>query len=372
MHHSFRLPAALLLPIVFVANASAQSFQQQAQALLDSIYHADTTVVGLVVHMEAPDRNISWTGASGRSGKGGAVLDPEAPFLIASNIKTYVSATILRLVEEGKLTLNDPVGPLLTERTRDLFASDGYDLQAITLTHLLSHTSGFDSYTDHGYIDSIAAKPMHRWTRDEQLERTVAVGSKLAEPGEHYSYTDVNYLLLTEVIEGRTGKPFTAAMRELLRYDEMGYAHTWMPTLEPMPAGTLPLVHQYWDDRAWDSHAIDVSTDLYGGGGIACSARDLARFNQDLFTGRVVRDRSTLAAIHTTVETQDSLPSGYQLGVTTFTVRNMPAYGHGGFWGTKAMYLPKLNATVSIAVLERTHHATLKHVIEGLAALLEP
>ncbi|MBK8708724.1 MAG: serine hydrolase [Flavobacteriales bacterium] len=67
---------------------------------------------------------------------------------------------------------------------------------------------------------------MHRWTRDEQLERTVAVGTKLAEPGAHYAYTDANYLLLTEVIEGRTGKPFTQAMRELLCYDAMGYSHT--------------------------------------------------------------------------------------------------------------------------------------------------
>ncbi|MBK7481593.1 MAG: hypothetical protein IPI72_02445 [Flavobacteriales bacterium] len=40
-----------------------------------------------------------------------------------------------------------------------MFTSDGYDLQAITLTHLLSHTSGMDSYTGYGYIDSIAAHP---------------------------------------------------------------------------------------------------------------------------------------------------------------------------------------------------------------------
>ncbi|MBK7481603.1 MAG: serine hydrolase [Flavobacteriales bacterium] len=90
-------------------------------------------------------------------------MQPEAPFLIASNIKTYVSATILRLVEEHQLNLNDPVGPLITEKSRALFTSDGYDLQAITLRHLLSHTSGLDSYTGCGYIDSIAAHPIHRY-----------------------------------------------------------------------------------------------------------------------------------------------------------------------------------------------------------------
>lgn len=366
------LRSVLLLSIALAANANAQSFQQRAQALLDSTYRADTTLVGLLVHVEAPDRNISWSGASGRSVKGGEALQPEAPFLIASNIKTYVSATILRLAEEGKLSLDEPVGPLLTDDTRKLFESDGYDLKAITITHLLSHTSGIDSYTDYGYIDSIAAHPLHRWTRNEQLERTIAVGTKLAEPGAHYAYTDANYLLLTEVIEGLNGMSFTQAMRELLRYEEMGYAHTWMPTLEPVPAGTLPLVHQYWDALGFDSHAIDVSVDLYGGGGIACTARDLARFNQDLFTGKIVKDSTMLAAIHTTVVTQDSVPSRYQLGVSTETVRNLPAFGHGGFWGTKALYLPQLNATVSIAVLERTHRAAQEHVIERIVALLAP
>ncbi|MBK9175943.1 MAG: beta-lactamase family protein [Flavobacteriales bacterium] len=372
MSHKPSLRSVLLLVIGLASGASAQSFEQRAQALLDSIYRADTTMVGVVVHVEAPDRGISWSGASGRSMKGGAPLHPEAPFLIASNIKTYVSATILRLVEEGKLKLDQPVGPLLTERTRELFAGDGYDLQAITITHLLSHTSGLDSYTEYGYQDSIIANPMRRWTRDEQLVRTVAVGTKLAEPGMHYAYTDANYLLLTEVIEGLTGMPFTKAMRALLRYDRMGYAHTWMPTLEPMPEGTLPLVHQYWDEAGFDSHKIDVSMDLYGGGGIACSARDLARFNHDLFTGKVVRDSATLTLIHTTVITQDSVQSGYQLGIAPATIRNMQAFGHGGFWGTRAMHLPDLNATVGIAVLERGHRAHQKTVIERIVAMLKP
>ena len=44
--------------------------------------------------------------------------------------------------------------------------------------------------------------------------------------------------------------------------------------------------------------------------------------------------------------------------------------GHGGFWGTKALYLPDLNTTVSIAVLERGHRATQKAVIDQMVGLL--
>ena len=369
--HTPSLRSALFVFIGLATSASAQTFQQRAQAVLDSVYRSDTTMVGLMLHVEAPDRGIAWSGASGRSMKGGEALHPEAPCLIASNIKTYVSATILRLVEEGELRIDQPVGPLLTEPTRALFASDGYDLEAITLTHLLTHTSGVDSYNLYGYMDSVAANPQHRWTRDEQLTRTVALGHKLAEPGVHYAYADANYLLLTEVIEGLTGMPFTQAMRQLLRYEQMGYTHTWMPTLEPMPQGTLPLVHQYWDERHTDSHTIDISVDLYGGGGIACTTADLARFNQDLFTGKVVHDPAVLASIHTTVFTQDSVQSGYQLGITPQRIRNRPAFGHGGFWGTEVLYFPELNATISIAVLERGHRAVRRSVMERVMGLLE-
>ena len=183
-------PLAAALTVVLSLSAVAQPLQKRLRTMLDPLYRSDTTCVGIVVHVEAP--GISWSVASGKAMKGGEALDPEAPFLIAGNSKTYVSATILRLVEEGKLTLDQAVGPLLTERTRTLFTGDGYDLDAITLTHLLSHTSGLDSYTEYGYMDSSTADPKHRWTRDEQLVRTVRVGTKLAEPGDHYSFADAN------------------------------------------------------------------------------------------------------------------------------------------------------------------------------------
>ncbi|MEZ4807073.1 MAG: serine hydrolase domain-containing protein, partial [Flavobacteriales bacterium] len=341
---------------------------ERAQAVLDSLYQADTTCVGILVHVEAP--GLSWSGASGRSLKGGAALDPAAPILIASNTKTYVAATVLRLVEGGKLSLDQPIGPLISERSRELFAGDGYDLEAITLTHLLSHTSGIDSYTNYGYIDSISAQPMHRWTRDEQLARTVRVGTKLAEPGVHYAYTDANYLLLTEVIEGRTGMSFPAAMRKLLRYDAMGYDHTWMPTLEPTPADALPLAHQYWDELGWDSYGVEVSADLYGGGGIACTTSDAARFMRDLLTGRIVQDKDVLQLIYTEVPTQDSVPSNYLLGLQRQPLDDLTTFGHGGFWRSHTLYLPALDAAISVAVLERKHLATKNRAVWRLVTML--
>ena len=80
-----------------------------------------------MVHVEAPHQGISWSGASGHPGKDTrAVLEADQPALIASNIKTYVSATILKLVEEKKLSVEYPIKDLLTKKTRTLFENGGF------------------------------------------------------------------------------------------------------------------------------------------------------------------------------------------------------------------------------------------------------
>lgn len=337
--------------------------------MLDSLL-IDTSYVGIMVHIEAPEKNISWSGASGTSPKRGAALDPEQPALIASSIKTYVAATMLRLVEQKQLTLDAPVGPLISEKSKALFVSDGYDMNAIRIKHLLSHTSGIEDYTDPTYMVAIKNDPMHRWTRDEQLERTVAVGEKLGEPGDTYSYADANFLLLTEVIEGKTNKPFYTAMRELLRYDEIGLDHTWFPTLEPVPENTKPLVYQYWSSEGLDSYGLDISVDLYGGGGIACPPMELAKFSWNLFNGNIVTDTTVLNMIFTKVPTQDSVQVNYMMGLSGEDVQGLEGFGHGGFWGTTVNYFPALNASVSIYILERDKRGIRKEVMEKIVGYL--
>ena len=139
----------------------------------------------------------------------------------------------------------------------------------------------------------------------------------------------------------------------LSRYEQLGLHDTWMPTLEDKPEGTKPLVHQYWGEKGWDSQDIDVSVDLYGGGGIACPPKDLARFSWNLFNGRIVQDTAVLDLIYTEVPTADPEPANYYFGLSPFEVRGMTGYGHGGFWGTVAVYFPDLKTSVAVYTLER-------------------
>jgi len=360
------------LGLLFLTSLTyAQSIESKLQAALDSIYAINPTSVGIMAHVESSEQGISWSGAIGLSNKNAKLaLEPDQPGLIASSIKTYVSATILRLVEKKKLSIHQPIKKLLSNKTRILFEQDGYDLDSITIKHLLSHTSGIANYANQEYIDFISKNQNYRWNRNEQLKLTIKVGSPLSKPGTSFSYTDANYLLLTEIIENMVNVPFYTAMRELLKYESLGLRDTWFPTLEEKPAGTKPLVHQYWGEHNWDSHAIDVSVDLYGGGGIACTTKDLARFSYNLFNANIIEDTNVLNLIFTEIQTKDSLQSNYYLGLSSDEYRGLKAYGHGGFWGTVVLYFPKLNTSISVFVLERDKRKLRKEIMDEFIEIL--
>lgn len=363
----------LFLGLLFTSSWSySQSLETKFQAIIDSIYSANHTSVGIMVHVEYPKQGISWSGASGYSDKNTKnKLEPNQPALIASCTKTYISATILRLVEEKKLDIHQPIEGLLTEKTKNMFNQDGYALDSIAIKHLLSHTSGIDDYANKkAYHDFVDKNQKHRWTRDEQLERAIKGGKPLGIPGATFSYADANYLLLTEIIENITQKPFYAAIRELLRYDALGLNNTWFPTLEEKPKKVESFVHQYWGEYKWDSYNHDISWDLYGGGGIACSTEDLARFYQNLFNYKIIKDTSVFDLIFTKIQTNDAVQHNYYLGLALEEYKGLKAYGHGGFWGTKALYFPELDCSISIYVLDKDRANLRRIVIDKIVETL--
>ncbi len=362
----------LAIGILFLsAYAFTQSIETKFQAVIDSVYTANPASLGIMVHVTSPERRISWSGASGYPNKNApAKLQPDQPALIASNIKTYVSATILRLVEKGQLSIDEPIGQLLSDKTHRLFEQGGYKLDSIAIKHLLSHTSGIQDYANQKYIDFIDKNKNYRWTRDEQLELTIETGPPLGKPGTTFNYADANYLLLTEIMEQLTKKPFYTTMRELLRYDSLGLIDTWMPTLEDKPAHTKTLVHQYWSEKAWDSYDIDISVDLYGGGGIACTTSDLANFVYKLFNGEVIKDTRVFNLIFTEIPTKDSKPSNYYLGLSSSVHQGLKAYGHSGFWGTEVLYFPDLKTSISVFILERDKRWLRPEVMDRLVGIL--
>jgi D-alanyl-D-alanine carboxypeptidase len=85
---------------------------------------------------------------------------------IASVTKTFVAAAILRLLEQGRLELDDAIARLLLPASRGILREGGYDPGAITVRMLLAHTSGlYDYAASPAFFERIAGDPAHRWSR---------------------------------------------------------------------------------------------------------------------------------------------------------------------------------------------------------------
>ena len=362
-----------LFLFLFTNSLFAQSaISTKLQLAIDSIYSNHKDAVGIMVHVEAPDQDLSWSGASGYANQETKEkIKPDQPALIASSIKTYVAATILRLVEMEEVTLESSIGSLVTEKTKRLFEADGYDFSKIAIKHLLSHTSGIEDYANQDYIDYKDKHPNYRWTRDEQLALAVKVGDPLGKPEQQFSYADANYLLLTEIIERKTNLPFYEAMRKLLKYEALGIDQTWFPTLEEKPKNTKDLVHQYWGSYGWDAYDMDISWDLYGGGGIACPTKDLAQFVYHYFNGNIVENDSIQNLIFTEIRTKATELYPYYLGLSQDHYHGMTAFGHGGFWGTAMLYFPSIDAAISVYILDRDQRGLRRDVMDVLSKIVQ-
>lgn len=357
--------------LLVISNALGQGIQDQFQHVLDTIIQNHPEAHGVLVHVEAPNRNISWSGASGYSSKDEKTpIDPEQPAWTASCIKPYVAASILKLEEQNLLKIDDFIEFHLPDSIIIIFEEAGFDFSKISIKHLLSHSSGIEDYANEEYLELVDSNPKYRWTRFEQLKRAVTVGKKLGEPGEVFSYADANFLLLTIIIEQIKEKPFYSAMRELLMFDELGYHSTHFPTLEKRPKNLKPRVHQYYSKYNWDSYNHDISWDLYGGGGLESTTKDLAQFGYDLFNYKIIKDTVVFKQIFTEVVPSIYDKYKYFLGLSSDSHQGYICYGHGGFWGTLFMYYPELDACISVYVLDRSSAPLRATILEGLIQVL--
>lgn len=338
--------------------------EERLQALVERDVRAYPQMPGRLLHVLAP--GIDTEVAAGVADRAtGEPLAAGSRFRIASVTKPFVAAAVLRLVEEGRLHLEASIDGLLPAPFLDVLRAGGYRPEAITLRHLLTHTSGIydfaaDSY-DPGITDGFGAAAMadpgHRWTRLEQIRFAMDHGRPYGEPGTVYAYSDTGACLVGEILERTTGGTMGAALRELLGFDRLGLAHTYHESVEPEPPDLPPLAHPY--EGEFDVARFDPSVDLWGGGGLVSTCGDLARFFRALLRGELFRRAETLELMCTRNEgvplveasptaevdlTND--PANAALFLYRTELAGEVVWGHGGFWGTTAFTCPRLDLTV--------------------------
>jgi len=351
---------------------------QALQHLVDGLVQSNATVRGAAMHVDSPRLGLLWEGAAGLADPStGEAMTPDHPVRIASNTKTFVAVAILRLVEQGRIGIDDPIADHLPEAHTALLVSGGYAPDRITVRHLLTHTSGLYDHSDsERYAERIMADPSHRWTPTEQLTAAIEWGKPWGMPGEVYHYCDTGYVLLGQILERTTGASLAKAARQLVGFDALDLASTWWETLEPRPAGLRGRAHQFLGDT--DTHDFDPSLDLYGGGGLVCTVGDLARFHRAALTGELYEDPATLATMLSTIEgvgaaadaSERSLaPGAYRMGLWVVDVDGREVYWHSGFWGTVATYTPSLDLTVTATLNQHDSRVLIDQLVRQVVRL---
>ncbi len=344
---SVSLMALLLAGCATNGQDDAQEFPPdvvaEIQAAMDGVT-AGGLPPGMVVWIDAPE--YQFEGASGFANLVDETpMPPEGAFRIGSVTKMLTAAVVVKLAEDGVLTLEDSLAEWLPDVAERLPFGD-----QITVRQMLAHTSGLFNVVEHEdyFVDlftqmevdeqagTASLACVERDPRDT-LERYVYGKDALFEPGARWSYSNTNYTLLGMVIEAAAAVPLAEAYRTRI-YEPLGMSSTFLDCYEdPL----VDVVNGYTDAGAGLTDVTELHESVgWSAGGLVSTASDLVAFARGLFGGELFDDPESLVEMTTAVP-----GSSYGLGVTL----QGEYLGHEGFIaGFRAAldYSPELDAVV--------------------------
>lgn len=292
----------------------------------------DNAIPGAVVLIQSPTRG-DWSATFGTAELGAEVpLSLDDSFRIGSNTKTMTSTVILQLVQEGRLSLEEPIAT---------FRPDVPNGENITIAQLSEMRSGLVSYSfDPAFNATLDAEPQKAWTPDELLEIAFAYPVQF-EPGTQYDYSNTNIVLLGLVIEQLTGMSASEAFQERI-FQPLGLEHTSLPVNTDSAIPTPhPQGYQFGTNVATiDSYAVPAAelpaaldgtlppineTDAnpswaWTAGGAISTVDDLAVYVKALATGGLLDEPTQKLRLDSIRPTVDGAAGGvgYGLGIAEF------------------------------------------------------
>jgi D-alanyl-D-alanine carboxypeptidase len=253
---------------------------QDYQRILEE--NRQDNIVGAVLLVR--DRNGLWMGADGLADiHNGIEVQTCNRFLIASITKVFTAATIMSLVEDDRLSLDDQLNKWIDNEITDQIAN----ANQATIRMLLDHTSGIpDYYTAVYELDRINTV-YDRLTYEETLE--YVYGKKETHPvGETYYYSNTNYLLLGMVIEEVTKLDLEKVYKDRI-FDVLNLESAYYSDRDPIPRATVKgYADIYGTGQFVESEFLYKEELVTADGGIAINAYDLSQFIEWLYGGRIV------------------------------------------------------------------------------------
>ena len=293
----------------------------------------------------------------------GVPVKAETIFQSGSVGKQFVSAAIMMLVEEAKLSLDDSI----TKYFPDAPAT----WKPILIKNLLSHTSGLSEYESD---DRTGPKgPFYLrldFTEDELVTKIEALPIEFA-PGDQWGYRNTNYVILGVLIHKVTGKPYAEFLDERI-FKPLGMTSTRLISDRDIilnRAAGYEIHDGQLKNQEWVSPTFNSTAD----GALYFNVLDLAKWDEALYGTRLLKQTS-LDRIWTVYPLNDGKPnpSGYGFAWDIDLQNGHKRIHHGGAWQgftcNISRYPDDNLAVVVLTNLDAGHSnpGTIAHVIAGL------
>jgi D-alanyl-D-alanine carboxypeptidase len=377
----------------------ADEVEQQLEAVLRELV-ARKQVKHAIIAIESGDGAFRWIGAAGEAHPDGTPMREDTPFFIASVTKLFTAAVILKLHEQGRLGLEEPISAYLPSALiAGLHRLRGVDhTHALTVRHLLSHTSGLPDYFEEAPKGgrSLAERLFTEADRAWNVEEVVRIARddlKPHFPPQHHDagrrkvrYADTNYQLLGAIIEAVTGQPLQRVFEEML-FEPLELRQTYL--YGHTPPEDLPAPATLWADEQ-ALHLPLALRSIGPEGGLVSTAGELLTFLRALARGEVFDDPATLQLMQEQwnrfglPRDRASLrlpgwPIEYGLGMMRFRLprlltptQPMPAViGHSGSTGSWLFYCPEMDLFLAGTVDQASAGAVPYRVVPRLLRVLE-
>jgi CubicO group peptidase (beta-lactamase class C family) len=243
-------------------------------------------------------------------------------FRVGSISKLFTWTAIMQLVEQGKLDLNTDINTYLDFKIPATFP------QPITLTHVMTHTPGFeeeprDLFTE----DSTHIMPMGKWLPAHMPKR-------VRPPGTYASYSNWATATAGYIVERVSGMPFDAYIEKNI-LEPLGMTST--TTRQPLPAqfASRMATGYEWKNGEYKPHKWEIITGAWPAGSVSATAPDMAKLmiahlNDGEYNGKRILSAATAEKMHARVFGHDPRLNGFAYGFYEKSSHGLRIIGHGG------------------------------------------
>ena len=292
-----------------IAPAIATQIDQAAAQVLE------TTGVPSASIAVVEDGKVAYVKAYGKAQLSPEVdVTPAMPYSVGSISKQFTAAAIMLLVQQGKLTLDDPIAKFLPNLTR---ASE------VTVRMVLSHTSGYQDYWPEDYVMTSMLVP----TNAQHILDVWAHKPLDFEPGTKWQYSNTNYVIAGQIVEKLSGDNLIHFLTVHI-FTPLGMTSVLNTDAARLPAGD-PIGYQRFALGPSRPAPKEGAGWMFAAGELAMTPTDLAKWNISIITQSLLKP-SSYAEMFRPVMLKDGRNSGYGLGFFIHSGDTGIVYEHSG------------------------------------------